>query len=168
MKIRILVVGCGNMGTSHALAYHNLADFEICGIVSTGQSKVILNQKLGGNYTLFADYYEALATTKPDAVSISTYPDTHESFAMAALENNCHVFIEKPLADTVAGAEKIANLALAKNLKVVVGYILRVHPSWEKFIEIAQTMGKPLVMRLNLNQQSHGYMWDVQKPHEKP
>ncbi len=163
MKIRILVVGCGNMGTSHALAYHSLADFEICGIVSTGNSKVVLNEKLGGGYILYNDYFEALAATKPNAVSISTYPDTHEAFAMAALENNCHVFIEKPLADTVVGAEKIAKLALEKNLKVVVGYILRVHPSWEKFIEVAQTMGKPLVMRMNLNQQSHGYMWDVHK-----
>jgi predicted dehydrogenase len=163
MKIRVLVVGCGNMGSSHALAYHNLDEFEICGIVSTGKSKEILNEKLGGGYDLYSDYYDALVQTKPNAVSISTYPDTHEAFAMAALEAGCHIFIEKPIADTVAGAEKIAKMALTKNLKVVVGYILRVHPSWEKFIEVAQTMGKPLVMRMNLNQQSHGYMWDVHK-----
>ena len=40
--------------------------------------------------------------------------------------------------------------------KLVIGYILRHHPSWIKFIEIAQTLGKPLVMRMNLNQQSSG------------
>lgn len=163
MKIRILVVGCGNMGASHALAYHNIEAFEIVGLVSSGNSKTVLNEKLGANYPLFNDYYEALKITKPDAVSISTYPDTHETFALAALDAGCHIFIEKPLADTVAGAEKIAQKALELNKKVVVGYILRVHPSWEKFIEVAQTMGKPLVMRMNLNQQSQGYMWDVHK-----
>ena len=42
------------------------------------------------------------------------------------------------------------------NKKLVIGYILRVHPSWIKFIEIARTLGKPLVMRMNLNQQSNG------------
>jgi predicted dehydrogenase len=31
--LRVLVVGCGNMGASHAQAYHTLAGFEICGIV---------------------------------------------------------------------------------------------------------------------------------------
>lgn len=162
-KIRVLVVGCGNMGTAHALAYHQMDEFEICGIVSTGKSKETLNEKLGGSYPLFADYEAALAETKPDAVCISTYPDTHEAFALAALNADCHVFIEKPLADTVTGAKKVAETALRLNKKLVIGYILRVHPSWEKFVEVAQTMGKPLVMRMNLNQQSHGVMWNVHR-----
>jgi predicted dehydrogenase len=162
-KIRVLVVGCGNMGTAHALAYHQMDEFEICGIVSTGKSKEKLNEKLGGSYPLFADYEVALAETKPDAVCISTYPDTHEAFALAALNADCHVFIEKPLADTVAGAKKVAETASRLNKKLVIGYILRVHPSWEKFVEVAQTMGKPLVMRMNLNQQSHGVMWNVHR-----
>jgi predicted dehydrogenase len=114
MKIKILVVGCGNMGASHALAYHNLPDFQIVGLVSTGNSNSALNQKLGGQYPLFKDYYEALAATQPDAVSINTYPDTHEPFALAALEKGCHIFMEKPIAATVEGAEKIASMALDK------------------------------------------------------
>ncbi|MES2427035.1 MAG: Gfo/Idh/MocA family oxidoreductase [Bacteroidota bacterium] len=162
-KIRVLVVGCGNMGASHAMAYHITDGFEICGLVSTGNSKVVLNEKLGGGYALFNDYYEALAATKPDAVCISTYPDTHEDFAIKAFEQGCHVFIEKPLADTVAGAILVAEAAKKAGKKLVVGYILRYHPSWEKFIELSHTMGKPLVMRMNLNQQSHGGMWTVHR-----
>ena len=45
----------------------------------------------------------------------------------------------------------------------MLGYILRVHPSWMKFIELGQTLGKPLVMRLNLNQQSSGPAWTWHK-----
>lgn len=162
-QLRVLVVGCGNMGASHATAYHNMPEFEICGIVARGKSKEVLNDKLGGGYPLYDDYTDALAKSKPDAVCISTYPETHEPFAIQALQAGCHVFIEKPLADTVEGAERVVATAQKAGKKVVVGYILRHHPSWMKFIELAQTLGKPLVMRMNLNQQSHGHMWDVHR-----
>lgn len=162
-SISVLVVGCGNMGASHAMAYKQMEGVTICGIVSTGKSKEVLNEKLGGGYPLYNDFSKALAETSPDAVCISTYPDTHESFAVMALDKGCHVFIEKPVADTVEGAERVAAAAKRSGKKLVVGYILRHHPSWIRFIEIARTMGKPLVMRMNLNQQSHGYMWDVHR-----
>ncbi|MFZ4262320.1 Gfo/Idh/MocA family protein [Sphingobacterium sp. HJSM2_6] len=162
-KIRILVVGCGNMGASHAQAYHEMEEFEIVGLVSRGESKVKLNETLGAQYALFDEYEEALQATKADAVCISTYPDTHEEYAIKAFEAGSHVFIEKPLADTVLGAQRVIDAANASGKKLVVGYILRHHPSWIKFIEVGKTMGYPLVMRMNLNQQSHGYMWDVHK-----
>jgi predicted dehydrogenase len=162
-NIKVLVVGCGNMGASHATAYHNLPGFEICGLVSTGKSKEVLNQKLGGGYPLFNDFYKALDATKPDAVCISTYPDTHEPYAIRSFEQGCHVFIEKPLADTVDGAIRVAAAAKRANKKLLVGYILRFHPSWKKFTELAREMGKPLVMRMNLNQQSHGHKWTIHR-----
>jgi len=151
------------MGASHAKAYHYLPDFEICGLVSRGDSKVRLQEKLASNYPLFDDFETALATSKPDAVCISTYPETHEVFACKAMEAGCHVFLEKPLAINLAGARRIIAKAQETNKKVVVGYILRHHPSWIRFIEEAQKLGKPLVMRMNLNQQSQGYMWEVHR-----
>ena len=161
--LRVLVVGCGNMGAAHATALAMMEGVRICGIVSTGQSKEVLNEKLGGGYALYSDYAEALDATAPDAVCISTYPDTHESFAIMAFDKGCHVFIEKPLADSVEGAVRVAEASRRSGKKLVVGYILRHHPSWIRFIEIARELGKPLVMRMNLNQQSHGYMWDVHR-----
>lgn len=162
-KIRVLVVGCGNMGASHAMSYHISDGFEICGLVSRGESKVELNTKLGGEYGLFDDYETALEETRPDAVCISTYPDTHESYSIKAMEKGCHVFVEKPLADTIEGSIRVAESAKKYDRKLVVGYILRYHPSWERFIELSHGLGKPLVMRMNLNQQSHGHMWDVHR-----
>jgi predicted dehydrogenase len=69
------------------------------------------------------------------------------------------VFCEKPLAETVEEAQSIVDAAHARDRKLVIGYILRVHPAWVRFIEIARTLGKPLVMRMNLNQQSRGTAW---------
>ncbi|WP_192349143.1 Gfo/Idh/MocA family protein [Algoriphagus sp. Y33] len=161
--IRILVVGCGNMGIAHAAAYHKFPKFEICGLVSRGDSNRKLNGQLRADYPLYSDFGKALAESKPDAVCISTYPDTHEDFAVRSLEAGCHIFIEKPLADSIAGCERIIAKAQEVNKKVVVGYILRHHPSWIRFIAEAEKLGKPLVMRMNLNQQSQGYMWDVHR-----
>ncbi len=162
--LRVLVVGCGNMGASHARAYHRLAaDFQIAGLVSRGpESRERLAKELGGLPT-FADFETAYAATKPDVVSINTYPDTHAAIARTALRGGSHLFVEKPLAETVAEAQEIADLAKQCQRKVVVGYILRVHPAWQKFIEVAQTLGKPLVMRMNLNQQSRGKDWQTHK-----
>src|SRR5829696_9689451 len=102
--LRVLVAGCGNMGASHARAYHKMPEFEIAGVVSRGpESRQALSQELGG-VPEFGDYYEALVATRPDAVSINTYPETHGPYARAALDAGCHVFCEKPLAETVEEA----------------------------------------------------------------
>src|SRR5690606_28904743 len=159
--VSVLVVGCGNMGASHAQAYHDSPGFEICGLVSRGDSKKKLNERLGADYPLFDDYETALAETQPDAVCISTYPDTHERYAVLAMEQGCHVFVEKPLASTVKGAEHVAEVARKTGKKVVVGYILRHHSSCQWFIGGAQQLGKPLVMRMNLTQQSEGDMYTL-------
>jgi predicted dehydrogenase len=162
--IRILCVGAGHMGRSHALAYHQLPDFSIAGVVTRSEaSRAPLLAELGGNIPGFNDFSEALRQTRPDAVSISSYPDTHAAYALAAMEAGCHIFVEKPLAETVAEAESIVAKATALKRKLVIGYILRVHPSWVRFIELARTLGKPLVMRMNLNQQSSGPEWRTHK-----
>jgi predicted dehydrogenase len=153
------------MGASHARAYHTLSDdFEIVGLVSRGAaSRGKLNASLGGGLKEFADFHQALDATKPDAVCISTYPDTHAAYALASLEAGAHVFLEKPLAGNIADADRIVETARAKNRKLVVGYILQVHPAWQRFTEIASTLGRPLVMRMNLNQQSSGANWETHK-----
>ena len=161
--LRVLVAGCGNMGASHARAYHKMPEFQIVGLVSRGPtSRGALSQELGG-LPEFSDYHAALSLTKPDVVSINTYPETHAAYARAAIDAGCHVFCEKPLAETVEEAQSIVDAAVAKRRKLVIGYILRVHPAWKRFIEVARTLGKPLVMRMNLNQQSRGYMWNVHR-----
>jgi predicted dehydrogenase len=162
-KIRVLVVGLGNMGLSHARAYAANEGFEIAGLCSRGIDQRADLKKEFPAVQHFSDYAAALQQTKPDAVSINTWPDTHAEYARMALAAGCHLFIEKPLAASVAEAQAIADLAKTRNRKIVIGYILRVHPSWIKFIDVGKTLGKPLVMRMNLNQQSSGVQWAVHK-----
>jgi predicted dehydrogenase len=161
-KVKILVVGLGNMGASHASAYHRMDGYEIAGLMSRTIKSKTIPEALQG-YPLFEDFDLALAETRPDAVSINSYPDTHAAYAIKAMEAGCHVFMEKPIATNIADAEKVVAMARERNRKLVLGYILRVHPSWVKFIEVGKTLGKPLVMRLNLNQQSSGPAWQWHK-----
>ncbi|WP_235295737.1 Gfo/Idh/MocA family protein [Portibacter marinus] len=163
MKVKILVIGVGNMGSSHARAYHAWSGFELVGLVARHDTrKDTLSKEMGG-VSVYADYKQAIEETSPDAISINTYPETHEEIALYGLNAGLHVFLEKPMATSVEGALRIKHTAEKKNLKVVVGYILRHHPSWIKFTKLAQGLGSPLVLRMNLNQQSYGELWQTHK-----
>jgi predicted dehydrogenase len=162
--VKVLVAGCGHMGKSHARAYQRNPGFQIVGLVSRGDgSREELGRELGGDLPLFSDFSEALKQTCPDAVSINTYPDTHAQYAIAAMKAGSHVFLEKPLAENIADAERLLDTARQTGRKLVVGYILHHHPSIARFLEIGRTLGKPLVMRMNLNQQSAGAEWETHK-----
>jgi predicted dehydrogenase len=157
-KMRILVVGLGNMGTSHASAYHRNDGFEIVGLMSRSIRSASIPAFLQG-CPLFEDFDTALRETRPNAVSINSWPNSHADYAIRAFAAGCHVFMEKPIATTNEDALRVVAAAKAANRKLVLGYILRVHPSWMTFIDKARTLGKPLVMRMNLNQQSSGPAW---------
>ncbi len=155
--MKVLIAGLGNMGMSHAIAHHKAG----AEVVLVNRSKVALPAGMK-DYPIHATFAEGLAT-KPDLAVIATYSDSHADFACAAMEQGCHVFVEKPLATTVADARRVVECATRLNRKLVVGYILRHHPSWMRLIAEARSLGGPYVFRLNLNQQSTGATWDTHK-----
>ena len=161
-KLRVLAVGLGNMGMSHAKAYARIDGYEVVALCERRIAERKLPPELQ-KAQRFADYGEALKAVKPDVVSISTWSDSHAAYAIQAMEAGAHVFVEKPLADTVEDAERVVAAAKRTGTKLVIGYILRHHPSWIKFIDLAKTLGSPLVFRMNLNQQSSGKQWEDHK-----
>lgn len=150
------------MGTSHALAYHNNPNYEIQALVNRSPPKNLPLELQ--SYTLSTNFYEALQNhPTTDVVSINTHTATHAEYALAALNAGAHVFVEKPLAATVADAERVVETARRMGRKLVIGYILRHHPSWKEFIARARSLGPPFVMRMNLNQRSAGSAWEIHK-----
>lgn len=158
--VRVLVAGLGHMGISHAKAYHEQVGYHIVGLVN--RSTPDLPAELQG-YPQFNDFKTAFDELQPDLASINTYSDSHAEYAIYAMEAGAHVFIEKPLATNVADAVRVIDCAKAQNRKLVVGYILRHHPSWMKLIEESRALGGPFVFRMNLNQQSSGPTWETHK-----
>lgn len=154
--LRVLVLGLGTMGRSHALAYHRHPGFHIVAMVN--RSVPQLPGELS-DYPLLHDARAAIDEIDADVVSINTYSDSHAELAIAALERGRHVFLEKPMATTAADAERVVEAARTSGCRLVVGYILRHHPSWQRLIAEARDLGGPFVFRLNLNQQSSGPTW---------
>ncbi|MHA6643921.1 Gfo/Idh/MocA family protein [Mesorhizobium sp. A623] len=158
--VSVVVAGLGNMGRSHALAYEANPGFRIAALVN--RSDVPLPAELSG-YEIRHSFDDALRDEKPDVACIATYSDSHADYAVRALEAGCHVFVEKPLATTVADAQRVVDAAKANGKKLVIGYILRHHPSWMRLIAEARKLGGPYVFRMNLNQQSSGATWETHK-----
>ena len=157
--MRVLVAGLGNMGRSHALAYHRHSDAEIVGLVNRSDTELPEGLE---NYPRFKSFEDGMQA-KPDLVCIATYSDSHADYAIAAMEAGADVFVEKPLATTVADATRVVDTAKRLGRKLVVGYILRHHPSWQRLIAEARDLGGPYVFRMNLNQQSDGPTWETHK-----
>lgn len=158
--MRVLIAGLGNMGRSHALAHHADPRSQIVGLVN--RSAVDLPAGLQA-YPLFSDFHAALSETKPDLVVVATYTGSHADYAVAAMQAGAHVFVEKPLAGTVADAQRVVDTARRLGRKLGIGCILRHHPSWQRLITEARGLGGPFVFRMNLNQQSDGPAWETHK-----
>ena len=82
-KVRVLVVGLGNMGVVPCQRLSRNPGFEICRPDEPQhQERRDLPAELEG-YPTFQDFRAALAETRPDAVSINTWPNTHAELAHA-------------------------------------------------------------------------------------
>ncbi|TDI73666.1 MAG: Gfo/Idh/MocA family oxidoreductase [Bacteroidetes bacterium] len=72
-----------------------------------------------------------LADPDIQAVVIATETPSHYSLAKAALLAKKHVFVEKPMAQTVAQASELLDISRSNGLKLMVGHILLYHPAFE-------------------------------------
>lgn len=158
--LTVVIVGIGQMGRSHALAYHKNPSFQIIGLVNRSPMTNLSNGL--ETYPILNSFDEALRL-KPDVISVNTHVETHAPYAIAALESGSHVFVEKPLSASVEDSERVVATARRTGKKLIIGYILRHHPSWQTFIHRARDLGPPFVFRMNLNQQSSGAAWEIHK-----
>src|SRR5258708_37357549 len=136
-KHRVLVVGLGHMGVTHAKAYDRLDGYELAGLCCRSIARRDDIVKTWPHVARFADYGEALAKVKPDVVSINTWPDTHADFSVRAFQAGAHVFLDKPIAETVADAERVVAAAEADKRKMRVGLARRPSTNWVGVMHLA-------------------------------
>ncbi|MCF2139873.1 MAG: Gfo/Idh/MocA family oxidoreductase [Candidatus Lokiarchaeota archaeon] len=108
MKLKIGIIGAGFIAERHIHAFCQIPEVEIAGICSRNTEKaLILARKYNIQPEIFSDY-QILLNQEYDAVSICLPNYLHKDVAIQALSKGMHVFIEKPLARTVAeGVEMI-------------------------------------------------------------
>ena len=124
-KLSVVLVGCGSIGKRHAriltaLGIGKLHAFD----TDKGQQEALIAESPGVQGLESLD--EGLAK-RPDAVFILTPPKLHIPQARAAVEAGCHVFLEKPLSDSLDGTDHLAELAKRSGRKAMVGLCFRYH-----------------------------------------
>src|SRR5580693_2835060 len=127
-KIKVAILGTGFMGRVHTEGLRRLGNVEVAGIAARTPDQA---RKLADELSIeraTGDYREFLADPAIDAVHICTPNPLHFPMAMAALEAGKHVLCEKPLATSVAEAEKMLQLANEKNLAHCTFHNLRYYP----------------------------------------
>jgi len=126
MGIRTAVIGVGSMGQHHARLYSALEASELVGVADISEAVAATAEKYG---TRFFRDYTMLLDERPQLVSIAVPTSLHREVALAALEAGCNLLIEKPISDTVEGAETIIEQARKRSLKVFVGHVERFNPA---------------------------------------
>lgn len=129
-KIRYGVIGLGWFGEKHCEAVSGIPNAELyalCTRTPARLKEVADRFGVAHNYT---DYNEMLADPDLDAVSVVTMWDQHTAPTLAALRAGKNVFLEKPMASTVADCETIVNAAHTAKGKFMVGHICRFNPRY--------------------------------------
>jgi len=125
-ELRIGVIGVGGRG---ALAHcaHDPADGVRLAAGADINQKALddFKQEFGPEVFVTKDYKELLAMDDIGAVFVTSPDFCHEEHALAALEAGKHVYLEKPMAITIDGCDKILKAARARNLRLYLGHNMR-------------------------------------------
>ncbi len=116
-KVRVGIIGCGQMGRWHMESYAASPHVDLVGFVDTDRDRAErFARETGGR--AYASHREMLDGEQLDAVSICTVPSSHRDIALDLLGAGVHVLCEKPLAVSVAEAEEMA-LAAERNKRLL-------------------------------------------------
>lgn len=146
-EIRCAVFGLGRLGYWHAENLHNkIKSAKVTKVVSSRKETAEKAAKdLGiSNWTTKAE--EVFADPDIDAVVISTPTDTHGELIKKAAESGKHIFVEKPVTDTIEETRKILNIVKSSGVICLVGFMRRFDPAYAEAKRRIQAgdIGKPI------------------------
>ena len=126
--LKVGVLGAGYLGKIHLRLLQESKSYDLIGFYDpdTEAAKILTEEK---GYTYF-DSIDALIHAV-DVVDVVTPTSFHHEMAIQCLTAGKHVFIEKPITQTIAQAEELVQLADAKGLKGQVGHVERFNPAFK-------------------------------------
>ena len=149
-KIKFAVVGCGHIGKRHATMILNNKECELVGVADTALPGNIKIDNYKGPW--FTSIDELLnAGIEFDVLCIATPNGFHEEHALKGLKAGHHVVIEKPMALTKAGCEKIIYEALHRHKQVFCVMQNRYSPPsvWLKQLLLNNVLGNIYLVQIN-------------------
>ena len=127
MSLKIGVIGCGHLGRWHTKMHTMLETSELIGVFDTDKEKC---NKIAEEFKTTPYTNIEKLVNNCDALIIASTTSSHFEVAKMCLENNKHIFIEKPITSTVEEGEKLVAMAEEKNLIIQVGHIERYNPAF--------------------------------------
>jgi len=124
--LSVAVVGTGHLGSLHAKMFSQIDAAELAGVFDTLADKAASVASEVGTKA-FRNLDEAIQAV--EAVSIATTTRDHFDVAKRALEAGRHVFIEKPITESIGQAKELVELAEKNQLTIQVGHIERFNPA---------------------------------------
>ncbi|MCI0707039.1 MAG: Gfo/Idh/MocA family oxidoreductase [Ignavibacteriae bacterium] len=125
-KLRVGVIGTGHLGSLHAKMYQGLDSVELVGVYDADTIKA---ERAAEQYDTTPCKSLAELLGKVEAVSIAATTKAHFELAVEAVEKGVHLFIEKPITETIEQARKLVEVAEGKKLRLQVGHIERFNPA---------------------------------------
>ena len=127
--IKVALAGAGAFGVKHLDGIKNIAGVEVVSLVSRDPDKTRQTAQQYGIAHVSTDLADSLALPEVDAVILCTPTQMHAAQTLACLKAGKHVQVEIPLADTLAGAQAVVDLAKSSGLVAMCGHTRRFNPS---------------------------------------
>lgn len=138
--MKYALIGCGRISPNHIVAAqaNGLEIVALCDIAEKNIKDKIIKLNLGNEVRQYIDYKEMLRMEKPDLVAVATESGKHAEIALNCLDYGCNLIIEKPIALSIADADRIIEKAERLNLKVCACHQNRFNKSVQKIREAVE------------------------------
>jgi predicted dehydrogenase/nucleoside-diphosphate-sugar epimerase len=135
--VKVGLVGAGYVSTYHARALRSLPFVEIVGVADSDQSRA---ETLAAQFQIPKVYpsLQAMAEAQPKVIHVLTPPATHAALALEAMEMGCHVFVEKPMAESTVDCDRMIQCARERGLVLSVNHSARMDPIVLKALAMIQ------------------------------
>ena len=145
-RLRVAAIGVGSLGRHHGRNYAELAvegRVEMIGVCDAN-AETAASVASDNSVASFTDWHDLL--DKVDAVSIATPTETHCDIACAFLDAGVHVLVEKPIALTLAEADRMIAAAAKSGAKLMVGQLERYNPA---MVALRPLVNRPLYFEIH-------------------
>ena len=132
--LKVGLIGCGFMGEMHANCYKNIEGVEITALADVRPERAEALAK-GTDATLYSDGKDLIASADVDIIDICLPTFLHAEYAILAMDKVKYVFVEKPVALTVAEADEMMKKSASTGANVQVGQVIRF---WDEYVELAK------------------------------
>ncbi|HEV3312645.1 MAG TPA: Gfo/Idh/MocA family oxidoreductase, partial [Chloroflexota bacterium] len=164
---RIGLVGVGDFGLFCLEGFAETSDIQV---VAVADPRPDLAERTASLRTgsLYSDWHALLADPAVEVVHVATPPWTHAEITLAAAEAGKSVFVEKPLALTVADADAMMAAFRSHNLTLGIDYVMRHSPIYRLLIDIVGSELLGRVRRISVDNAAQSvpaghWFWDPAK-----